>query len=182
MSSQGPNLCGTAVDDGGGSVPWVNPGNATASDDTRATASLDTFNSDTNILKCTNFGFSIPAGATVDGIEVTVEAREQNTPGTIVDLFAALFQGGSYVGNNQAASGWSPGQTDETHTYGGPTNKWGTTPTPSLMNNSSNGFGFQFTWNSGSNPSAQVDSVKMTVYYTGGDGTKVIVTSTLQLG
>lgn len=74
------NLAGT------GTVAWNNPANAVSSNGSYATASVDA--TATNYLHCTNYGFTIPAGATINGITVNVERRsssaaaEQAKPGS----------------------------------------------------------------------------------------------------
>jgi len=72
-ASSGPNNpSGTATETGGGTVDWTNPGNITSSDDNRATAVLG--KGDTSYyLKGTDFGFSIPSDATIQGIKVEIE-------------------------------------------------------------------------------------------------------------
>lgn len=60
----------------GGSVSWTNPSNATASDNTYATASLA--GNASHWLWCTNFGFTssdVPSGATINGMEMRWERK-----------------------------------------------------------------------------------------------------------
>lgn len=65
-----PKSPATLADDNAvGSAEWDTPANAGASDDVRTTASGGT----THYLKATNFGFSIPAAATITGVRVTIE-------------------------------------------------------------------------------------------------------------
>src|SRR5437870_5126048 len=69
--TQTQSVAGTCVDDSGiGTVAWVNPGNATTSDNVYATATPGGPNKASHFLKCTGFGFSIPSNATIQGIQV----------------------------------------------------------------------------------------------------------------
>jgi hypothetical protein len=58
-----------------GTVAWTNPGNAKASDDTRAVASLTAF-SVTHWLKATEFGFALDEDITLSSLAVLVERRQ----------------------------------------------------------------------------------------------------------
>ena len=70
---------GTVVDsDATGTVAWTNPMNATTSDNVYATISCPTGIS--HYLKATNFGFSIPTGATINGIVVEIERKQSGSP------------------------------------------------------------------------------------------------------
>ncbi len=79
----GPTSPGTGADDAAiGTRTWSNPGNITSSNNTYATAtSSGGGNSTTHYLKATNFGFSIPSGATIDGITVGIERKGTTTGG-----------------------------------------------------------------------------------------------------
>ncbi|MBI4614481.1 MAG: tail fiber domain-containing protein [Planctomycetes bacterium] len=71
--TQGPASPGTLANDASiGTIPWTGPGNAASSDNTYATAAGA---GTTQYLKATNFGFSVPGTATIDGILLEVEKR-----------------------------------------------------------------------------------------------------------
>ena len=74
-ASAGPNSPGTMADDATvGTAAWTNPDNAKVSDNVYTTVGAG----DTGIshyLKATNFGFSIPSGATIGGILVEIERK-----------------------------------------------------------------------------------------------------------
>lgn len=75
-STLGPNGTGTGADDASvGTITWSNPGNITASDNTYATNLTGCITSVSHYLKATNFGFSVPAGATITGITVEIERK-----------------------------------------------------------------------------------------------------------
>lgn len=172
MASQGPNSPSTLANDNSiGSVAWSNPSNAGASDNSYATAVLTT-GTIGNYLKATNFGFSIPSGATIDGIVVEIEKKGSvnSGPARIVDNVVKLVIGGTITGNNKAsASAWPT--SDTVASYGTSTDLWGTTPTDSDINAST--FGVVLAPRNASikmSITASVDHMKITVYYTGGGG------------
>ena len=83
MATAGPNSPGTLVNDSGwphGTANWVNPGNAGASDNAYASITPLLNNRGSSALLATNFGFSIPAGATVTNITVDVECKVSAYP------------------------------------------------------------------------------------------------------
>jgi Secretion system C-terminal sorting domain len=124
---------------GVGTLAWANPGNAATSNGSFATVSdliltilAPPVTVTSNYLTATGFNFSsIPAGATILGVTVTVEHERQ----TLLSLDVAsddnslkLLVGGVQVGTNMAsATAW--GSAEETFTYGGASNLWGTTLT-----------------------------------------------------
>lgn len=73
--SQGPSYPSDGSSTGTGQVLWMNTSNITSSNDSRADAgTMDADSGDmTNWLTAKNFGFSIPADSTIDGISVDVE-------------------------------------------------------------------------------------------------------------
>jgi len=67
-ADEGANSPGTMADDATvGTVAWSNPDRAKSLADGNATAVLSSLGV-SHYLKATNFGFSIPTGATIDGI------------------------------------------------------------------------------------------------------------------
>jgi hypothetical protein len=117
-------------------VDWSNPTNAGASDDARATASLNAFagSARTDFLKFSNFGFSIPAGATINGFTFSLERSASSTSGSPRDQYILLTDDGSTpaLGGEAAhestnkASGTTWPTTDGTATYGGASDLWST--------------------------------------------------------
>jgi len=135
-----PTSCKT----GGGSGPsWHNPANAEASDGAYATASND--DSTTEQLICTGYQFNIPAGATINGITVTIvrrSSRGEDDPARDADL--NLLQAGATVGTNEAATGTNyPTTGAQAATYGSSSDLWGATWAPSDINNSQFGVAFR---------------------------------------
>ena len=58
-----------------GTVTWTSPGNILSSDNTYATAGISNTNPDSHYILAKGFGFSIPAGATINGISVSIEKK-----------------------------------------------------------------------------------------------------------
>jgi hypothetical protein len=117
-------------------VDWTNPSNAGASDDSRATAALNLSASlaRTDFLRFSNFGFSIPVGATINGFTFSLERSASSTSGSPRDWFILLSDDGStpaasgetaHESTNKASGSTWP-TTDGTATYGGASDLWST--------------------------------------------------------
>lgn len=152
-----------------GTVAWQNPDKITAldSDYSRANGSEDG-GWYSNYLKATNFGFSIPAGAIIDGIEVRYHRRESSFIGTIEDSQIKIVKGDTIGTTNKSAGAiWIPGST-YTIDFGGSTDTWGETWTAEEINNS--GFGAAIsvyaTPDDRTFATANIDLVQIKVYYT----------------
>ena len=163
-ASSGPNNGGTFVNDSTvGTVGWLNPLFAQSSDNSYATASLDK-NQVTYYLKATGFGFSIPVGATINGIEVDVE-RNGDRGGKINDNSVRLVKNGTIAGDEKSAAGVWP-SSDTYITYGGSNDTWGLTWTYSDINNANFGFVISAKYfGTGSSRTASVNHIRITIYY-----------------
>lgn len=154
----------------GTSYVWGTPNNAIASDNTYTTSvspdSIGTVPHYSDYLVASSFGNSLPGGATIDGIEVTVERVTNST--TVQDVTVQLMKAGSPVGSNLANTGVSwPQNSEATATYGGSSNLWGTTWSASDVNNSGFGVRFSTLRNAGAGArNMQVDAIRIKVYYT----------------
>ncbi|HNC07298.1 MAG TPA: Ig-like domain-containing protein, partial [Anaerolineales bacterium] len=95
---------------------WTNPGNAVSSNNQYATT-----NAGGNAMVCTFNIPAIPAGATINGIEVLVEGFTSGRQATVSLSWNA---GGTYTGvtNNTTFGG-----AEATNTLGGAANTWGRT-------------------------------------------------------
>lgn len=146
-------------------MAWTNPTNVAASDDSRATASITSPNS-THWITCTNFGFSLPAGAVVTGIVVEVEGSDATAPGTTnSDLFAKLIKGGTIGGTELSATNVHT-STDAYDTLGSSSNLWGNTLADTDVEASDFGVAIRLTCASGfGSASPRIDHVRMTVHY-----------------
>lgn len=168
MASQGPNNPGTLANDAAaGTVAWSNPSNAASSNDSDATASLQS--SSSQYLKATNFGFSLPAGAIVTGVQVEVE-RACFSAGQYSDAAVRIVKGGVIGSTDRSAGGTWP-TSDTVQAYGGAGDLWGETLTDSDVEASTFGVALRVSRSGGVTPAnAEVDHVKMTVYYVTVDG------------
>lgn len=165
---QGPKSAGTVVDDAAvGTVSWVNPANATASDNVYATATApSTSLESTHYLKATNFGFNIPTNATINGINVEIERRKE-TFFQCVDNEIKIVKSDGSIGTTNKSAGASWSSSDTYDSFGGATDLWGESWTASDINDTDFGVVIspQIRMNPDGNP-ASVDHIRITVYYT----------------
>ena len=98
-----PAVGGCTSQAGIGSVAWTSPGNAISSDNNYASASVD--GTTTNYLRCLNYGFAVPAGATINGIEVNVERKSDRTQNNgSADDAARLVKGGTIQATDRSTT------------------------------------------------------------------------------
>jgi hypothetical protein len=147
------------------------PNNALAADNVYATATaiISILYGPTQNLTLTNFGFTIPLDATICGVVANVKKKADhvNVLSTVSDNSVKLVKGGVVSGNNKALAGnWTT--TNTSFTYGGDTDNWGLALTPADVNASNFGVAFSSNINGTISliPSAQIDNVQLTVYYT----------------
>jgi hypothetical protein len=117
-------------------------------------------------LLSTNYGFNIPAGSIINGIELEIDRRTSATNGTrtATDNVVRLIKNGNVVGDNKAnATNYGTGFA--VITYGSPTDLWGTTWTADQINANNFGAAFSVTLNGGTQ-TVYVDFMRITVYYT----------------
>ncbi len=179
-ATAGPNISGTAVTNGGAGMAWSSASNINSAGSPYSTVVLDnqpSANSTAESINATNYGFSVPAGATIDGIAVEVNrnSSSNNLGFGVNDSSVRLIKGGSISGNNNAVPGtW--GTSMSTVTYGGVSDKWGNTWTPADINASNFGVAFSV-YNSYfvASRTATVDYLKITVYYTLPDTTAPVI-------
>ncbi len=170
--SQGALSPGTTANDNSvGSTAWSNTGNATTSNNTYASATIQEGTA-SNYLKATNFGFSIPAGSTINGISVDVERKDVETTDkvSIQDNAVRIVKGG-VVGSTDRSSGTDWPTTDTYATYGSTSDTWGESWAASDIN--STDFGYAISAQAirsggppGSTEDAHIDHVRITVHYT----------------
>ncbi|WP_162126332.1 beta strand repeat-containing protein [Flavobacterium phycosphaerae] len=161
----GPNNAGTGTNvTGVGTVAWTSFGNVTAADGVTANA-VFTGSANSNYIQGTNYGFAIPIGVVVDGIEVTINRKTSavNAGRITKDNVVSMVKGGAIVGNNKATT-TAYTTTLTTATYGSPTDKWGTTWTSADIN--ATNFGAVISVNANNSLTAAVDYIQIKVYYT----------------
>jgi hypothetical protein len=120
-----PTKCEDAA--GVGTVAWSNPENAKFADGSFAIAeNASTIESKTSHhLKVTNFGFTLPAEATILGITVRILRRGSGgiAGGEVVDDELRLIKGGTIEAADRALPSAWPGATTMA-IYGGPDDLW----------------------------------------------------------
>lgn len=165
MPTQGYNNPTAAADAGGGGSNWQSLPDGLTSNDVYAECVVPSGGGfASNIIKFTGFGFSIPAGATIDGIEVEIDWWATNI---LEEDIIQLYKAGTLVGNNLSTSSTLPDSVETTSYKGGPTNLWGTTWTDADINNSTFGIGIRCI-----NPSMKfpatvnIDVVRIRINYT----------------
>ena len=155
-------LCGNLDKD------WKNMPNATASNNLYA--SFDDKNFDTGRiskrLDLTNFGFAIPAGATLEGVEVEIE-RHAPAGGAQDEVVHLMLAGSPDTTENKAltSTAWPASDPNSYQSYGGATDKWSIGGlSESDVENS--GFGACLCVEAtADNTDAYVDHVQITVHY-----------------
>lgn len=166
MASEGPNDPGTLVDDDTvGTVPWNDPGNAAASDDSYAIDNSASVHI-SHYLKVTNFSFSIPGGSIIDGIVVEIERKKAGNVTTTDEEVFIIKSDGTLGSENKAdtATVW-PG-SDTIVSYGDPSDLWSEAWTPTDINDSDFGVVISADADIGIFGSISIDHIKITVYYT----------------
>jgi hypothetical protein len=151
---------------------FSNPGNGSADDGSLAIASatLTLFGSrKTQYLKATNFGFAIPASASICGISVSIKKRATGIIPllySVSDEAVRLVIGGTIMGNNKAdADTWTGTATFSN--YGGTADTWGNALTPAQVNSSNFGVAIAASYNAiaGVFLTAEIDYITMQVSY-----------------
>src|SRR5690606_25457729 len=158
---------GGATVTGVGTINWNNPGNIVANDAANASLTLNA-GVTSRYLVASNFGFTIPTSAIITGVQVDID--KVATGGTLSladvrDNIVRLAVGGAPVGSNLAVNAKWP--TSFTIVgYGGATNLWGTTLTPAQVNATNFGVYLAITNQGLVSSTAQVDFIRVTIYYT----------------
>src|SRR4030042_3266801 len=166
-SADGPNQAGLGENISTiGTEPWQNPGNISEPGMPYATDNLYHLHLYSNYRRGTQYGFTIPDGAVITGIEVTINRMSNGQSPGIIDNVVSLVKAGNVVGDNKASlDPWST--TLLAVTYGGPTDLWGTTWSAEEVN--SDNFGVVVAANRENNGNkvriATVASMQITVYY-----------------
>lgn len=117
-------------------------------------------------LKATNYGFSIPTGATINGILVEIEKRTQ-AGGHIWDDRVRIVTSAGSFGSTEKSTNAKLTDTDTYASYGGASDLWGETWTPADINHINFGVAYAAQGaDQGANQYPQVDHFRITVYYT----------------
>lgn len=189
--SEGPNNPGAATEAVAGclSCPggdWTNFSNVYTNDNMNATANVVAFPSCfqsacfySKDLYAHNFGFTVPLNATINGIIVEIKKNSgaATTTFPLRDSVVSLITAPSnLVGLNKSSITPWPGISNYS-TYGGNTDLWGTTWTPAQIDSSGFGVALKVRNVSNAQQVANVDHIRITVYYTNAVGIAEIQTS-----
>lgn len=156
--------CGTSANDS--SIGTTGFSSSTcASDDSLFEAWVDN-NQITYYLKTTNYGFSIPSNATINGITIKIEIKSNGSgQAKINDL--KLYKAGTIVGSSRGTGGYTFGTSDSyVLTFGSTSDLWGTTWNASDINNSGFGLGVSAIGGEEATRLAGIDDVQISVNYT----------------
>ena len=172
---------GTNLDRPAGTELWTDPGNIAGPG--YAIVDLYHLHQYSEYLQGTQYGFGVPADATITGIEVKINRLAVGPPPSIYDTEVSLVINDVVVGDNKASAlPWPSSFTIVT--YGGPTDLWGTSWTPAQIN--SDGFGVVLAANRGnqgqSDKYATVDTMQITVYFDYSTTTGVVCSGTVVYG
>lgn len=152
----------------GGTPNWTSPSNAATQNDAYTLINYNPLVVDeiSWYLRGTRFLFSIPSTATINGFLIVIDKKDDSGIGGIEDNELNLVLGGSGIGDNKAqiAVPWTA-TTDTMFEYGSSTDMWGTTLTPTDVNNL--GFGIQINIiNRIGGETPKIDHINITVFYT----------------
>lgn len=167
MADTGWVICGTGANDSSvGTEAWANPGNITADDATYADVTAASKNEQTYYIKGSNFGLSVPAGATIDGIEIRGQFYDSTGAPTSFINYARVEHPTLGVGDDQETGSTILDFTPTNYDYGGPTELHGLSWTSSDVNNS--GFAVLYSINTGEGftRAPYCDAIWVKVYYT----------------
>lgn len=146
---------------------WTNPNNVKVSDGAFATTSFGGGVDCSEYLQVTDFGFSIPLGATINGILVEVQQKGDATVGAhsaCTDVAVRIVKGGVIGSTDKSIAGaWSTTLSYVSH--GGSSDLWGQSWIPSDINGSGFGFALSVTQFAQPGTGGSVDHIRITVYY-----------------
>jgi len=140
---------------------WSNPSNGFASDNSRATYQSATDRGDQDYY---NFTFGVPAGATIDGIELSVEGKTSFS--TLVPEFELSWDGGATYTTTGYSLSWTA--TESTQSVGGATDKWGRTWSDTELSDTN--FRVRIDTRNLGSFVYQLDHIQAKVYYTASGG------------
>lgn len=159
-----------------GTIAWTSPTNVHADDGTRASATTIPAAGASRWLRA-YFDFAtgdvVPAGATIDGIELEVDTYSNDTWPVRFNA-ARLVIGGSIGGTDvpsMPSTNWGASGTlgEAVITLGGATNLWSSTPTAADVRGSTFGVAISVKNDEASkNRNGVVDYMRMRIYYTVG--------------
>ena len=169
MATQGPNFPSAAVNNSAApenTDAWVNPTNVFSDNATEAQITAATFDSPdiSQQLVTSGYGFTIPDGATIDGITVEIDRRSIIASSGVDNRVQLRDDTGTLVGANKAtATVWPTSST--VATYGGAADTWTASPTVTMVNDTDFGVVLSAKANI-ANADIGVDYIRVTITYT----------------
>jgi hypothetical protein len=145
-----------------GTSNWNSTSNAATSNDTSTNTSSMSVGTISEYLVATDFRFSVPTSATINGIKVEVEKKASGTL-TASDYAVRIVKGGT-IQSTDLSSDIAWPFSDAYTTYGGASELWGTTWTPANINASNFGFAIACEGVTGAG-GCMIDHIRITVYY-----------------
>lgn len=161
-----------ASDELGGTAAWINPNNAKVSDNAYAIITLSSeISRISRFLNATNFGFSIPAGAIINGILVEIErkANYSDANSEVFDFSINLRKADGTIGITNKSTGATWFTIESYVSFGSSSDLWGETWASTDINDVD--FGVAIRANIDNSPdigdlTASIDHIRITVYYT----------------
>lgn len=157
-----------AEDSGTGTLTWANVGNAKSSDGFYSTAEVTKKGTSTaHYLKATNFGYSVPGGETIVGIQASIERSKAGSgSGEVKDARVRIVKAGTVQSAVDKSTGAKWPTTDTVTRFGGEGDLWGQSWSASDINNSGFGVAISPTLASSNGTiKAQVDEIELTVFW-----------------
>ena len=170
--SEGPNSPGTMADDAAvGTDQWYNVDNVKISNNNYSITEPGRPLVYSHYLKATNFGFSIPSGATITGILVEIEKYKRSSEPyvDVRDSEVKIVKSDGSIGTTNRADTVSQWPTSEDYvSYGASDDLWGETWTKDDINHANFGAVLSVLSYSSDDdyPTYFVDHIRITVYYT----------------
>jgi len=145
---------------------WNDPNNAKVDDDFNYTTADTKSGEPTQFLKCTNFGFSLPADVTIVGVEVNIQ-RMASVAGDVEDYGVYLFNSdASPIGDNKKdPDAWPGWGMEESVRYGASNDTWSRALTKAIVEGAAFGVIIAAVGKSGTLRTAEIDYVEMKLYY-----------------
>jgi len=159
----GPRSGGTFADDASvGTIAWNNPNDVATSNDLWAETNFLAVGEVSHYLKATNFGFTIPTGALILGIQVDWERHYHAAGEHAKDFSVRIVKGGTIQGHEKASTDDWP-WADTYKSYGSQTDLWGLAWTAADINAAT--FGAVLSIGAIDAGTPQVDHVRISVWY-----------------
>lgn len=163
---------GTGYDTSAGTTSWATTSNAIGSPTgSYATTGLPT-SGESKSLDLYNFNPGVPSGATINGLQITIQALKTGTHPVLIN-HGHLFINGSGPASptTTTADSSSLTSTVATYTWGSSTDLWGLSSsnwTAALVNGSTEGTDLTFCvyCSAALSGGAEVNGIQATVYYT----------------